>query len=452
MSLAQVPSGSTILAGTDSAGLFRSGDSGRTWHNVAEMGRTLVRRVTFSDPDGSTAYAVTGRGLFETDDGGESWQRVARIVSGRLDALALTSQGDVYVGTGDGALFRRKAGGDAWKRWGAGIGVKGLLSSLVVASPTRWYAGTERGLYLSDDGGLTWRLAQPGPGRPQATALAMTSDGSLLLGTNDGLFRWNDAGLRWEPSSDGLPGDIALALAPALSKPGVIYAGLASNGLYRSSDGGRRWSATGWTRPGTPAVLVDPDDSDHVYIRVAYERVYESRDGGATWTPRWDGLSLSTQIISLAMDPGRPSTLYAGGTEGLFRSLDAASHWQAVGPELGGQTIFCTLVDPEDWRNLYLGATNGTYRSRDGGEHWAQWGQGLEGVTVTALAFSPQDRDVVYAGAKYRGVYVSVDGGQQWEPAGLDALSVNGFLLTLDGKWLYLASDAGVYRMKVGPG
>ena len=231
----------------------------------------------------------------------------------------------------------------------------------------------------------------------------------------------------------------------------MIYAGLAGGGLYRSQDGGRHWAATGWTRKGTPAVLVDPSDAEHVFIQVAYERVYESRDGGATWAPRWEGLGLSTQIISLAMDPERPSTLYAGGTEGLFRSRDAAAHWQSVGPELAGQTIFTIVVDPQDGRNLYAGATNGTYRSRDGGNHWAQWGLGLEDVTVTALAFSSQDHDVVYAGTKYRGVYMSDDGGQQWEPAGLDALSVNALLITPDVRWLYAATEAGFYGMRVGP-
>jgi photosystem II stability/assembly factor-like uncharacterized protein len=154
---------------------------------------------------------------------------------------------------------------------------------------------------------------------------------------------------------------------------------------------------------------------------------------------------LSTQIISLAVSRGRPGTLYAGGTEGFFRSLDGASHWQSVGPELAGQTIFAVFVDPRDDQILYAGATDGVYRSQDGGEHWQRWGQGLEDVTVTALAFAGQEPRLVFAGTKYRGVYQSRDGGQTWQYAGPEPISVNGLLVAPDDTWLYAATATGFY-------
>jgi len=198
-------------------------------------------------------------------------------------------------------------------------------------------------------------------------------------------------------------------------------------------------------------LLLDPADPRRLFIRVAYERVYESRDGGQTWQARWDGLGLSTQIISLTMNPARPATLYGGATENFFRSDDGGLHWQSVGPELTGQTVFTIAVDPHDGNILYVGATNGAYRSVDDGEHWERWGQGLEDISVTAFAFDRHDPRLVFAGTKYRGVFRSQDGGQRWQVAGPGPVSINGLLRSADGRWLYAATTAGFYGTEVRP-
>jgi photosystem II stability/assembly factor-like uncharacterized protein len=204
------------------------------------------------------------------------------------------------------------------------------------------------------------------------------------------------------------------------------------------------------------ALAPHPTDPQRLYARLAFERVYESRDGGQTWAARWEGLGLSTEIISLTIAPHQPQTLYAGGTQSLFKSRDGGLSWQPVGPELDGQTVFTLLVDRTnpDW--LYAGATQGVYRSTDAGQSWKPWGGGLEGITVTALAFHPQQGTVVYAGTKYRGVYRSGDGGRTWQPASLagaanaehdlSQVSVNSLAVSPDGRWLYAATSQGFYR------
>ena len=453
LSLAASPHGNLVLAGTDGAGLFSSRDGGQTWDSVPDIGRTFVAALAFAGADGRVALARTRLGTYVTTDGARSWHPLTADLPGRVDALAAGGEGDIYLGTSEGALYRRAAGSEGWQRWGTGIGVPGMFLTLLIApeSPSRWYAGTASGLYLSDDAGLTWHLAQPGPGHAAATTLAVAADGSLYLGNDDGVLRSPDGGQHWEPRRSGLPADTVLALAPAAGDgfAGLIYAGLAGQGLYRSTDGGLHWEATGWTKRGVPAVLVDPGDPSHLFIRVAYERVYESRDSGQTWAARWDGLGLATQIISLAMDSRRPGALYAGGSEGLFRSLDGAASWQSVGPELAGQTVFAIALDPRGGGDLYAGATNGAYRSLDGGEHWEPWGHGLENVTVTALAFARQDARLVFAGTKYQGVFQSADGGQNWQYAGPAPVSVNGLVVTPDDQWIFAATAGGFYREAV---
>ena len=449
LSLAASPGGATLLAGTDGAGLFRSDDGGRTWQQAPEIEPTYVAALVFG-PDGQ-AFARTRLGLFASADGEASsadWRQTAGDVPGRIDAVTIAGPaGDVFLGTSEGALYRRDPASDRWQPWGKGIGRPGLFSSLQIApaQPTRWYAGTGNGLYISDDSGLNWRVAAPGPGRVSAAVVAIAAD-ALYMGNADGVYRSTDGGLHWEPRSDGLPDDTVLALGLSPAEPELLYAGLAGQGVYRSEDGGQHWTATGWTRHGAPGLVVDPADPRHLYIRVTYERVYESNDGGATWTARWDGLGLSTQVISLAMDPLQPETLYAGSTEGFFRSTDGGKTWQSAGPELAGQTVFSIAVDSRKGGDLYAGATNGIYRSQDGGEHWERLGSGLEDVTVTAVAFDRQRPDVMYAGTGYQGVFVSVDAGSHWQYAGPEPVSVNSLGVSPDGQWLYAATGDGFFR------
>ena len=130
------------------------------------------------------------------------------------------------------------------------------------------------------------------------------------------------------------------------ARPLLMYAGLDASGIYSSADGGLHWVATGWSGPGRPLWPLTHEIPQHLFVRAPYERIYESQDGGLNWRSRWAGMDFSTQVISVALDGAHPGTLYAGGTEGFFRSLDGAASWQPVGPELAGQTVFAITLDP----------------------------------------------------------------------------------------------------------
>jgi photosystem II stability/assembly factor-like uncharacterized protein len=201
-------------------------------------------------------------------------------------------------------------------------------------------------------------------------------------------------------------------------------------------------------------VTLHPDDPDRVFVHVVYERVYESRDGARSWEPRWEGMDLSTEVISLVMDRCRPDRLFAGTTATLFRSEDGAATWQPIAPDLAGQTVFTLLPDCDDPDLLLAGATNGLYRSTDGGATWAAMA-GLEQTTVTAIARDPRQPGRLWAGTKYRGIYQSSDGGASWEPigldSGLDGVSVHQLISSPDGQWVAAATIQGVWYALLDP-
>ena len=72
--------------------------------------------------------------------------------------------------------------------------------------------------------------------------------------------------------------------------------------------------------------------------------VLHTADGGATWSSRTTGL-LSSQVVSLTVDPRTPTTLYAGTVVGLFKSTDGSATWNLISADLsteGGAVV----VDP----------------------------------------------------------------------------------------------------------
>ena len=125
-------------------------------------------------------------------------------------------------------------------------------------------------------------------------------------------------------------------------------------GVYRSDDAGRTWTSIAAGLPsdfGFPLAL-DPADPDSAYViplggdtdRVTpggRVRVWETRDAGASWTPRGEGLPSQhayLTVLRLAFatcSEGPELELYFGATSGdVFGSGDAGATWSTVADHL----------------------------------------------------------------------------------------------------------------------
>lgn len=461
LSLAVSPDGRQIYAGTAARGIFASRDGGHTWINTYPG--QYVPNIALNPANPSLAVASLRQRLVRTRDGGQSWHTLPLPwASDEIASLLWLADGRLGAGTGQGRLYLSQDGGDSWVEGGAGLSSRGSVLALTLAGgqeagrPHRFLAGTWTGVYGSDDGGQTWASLAPSLGVPNARALISTESG-LLLGTQTGLFRWQPELGNWvSTASEFLPGGVAsLAVAPA--DPQIIYAGTTSDGVYRSDDGGASWQLLPSLSVGVPALVVDPADPDHVYMLAIWERVYESRDGGQTWQARWDGLGVTVEAASLAMDPLEPE-VYVGVDAGLYRSRNG-QEWVRVAPALADQSVLALLTQPVPLASgggsaLYIGATRGAYRSLNGGdtvqksEPHLGWGRGLEGISVTAFLADPTKPQHLYAGTAYAGVYQSLDWGQTWQPIGPADLAgsvVEALAWGPEGE-LFVAAASGVWR------
>lgn len=203
----------------------------------------------------------------------------------------------------------------------------GLL--LLAASAAPLAAGVNRWTRIGPYGGIVNELA-PAPSRP-GLIYAHLAPG--------GIFRSADAGQTWSLAGSGLVDTYIFSIAVHPRRPTTVYAGT-DRGLLRTADGGTTWTAV---KAGVIGVFaIDPRSPQVLW--------------GATWELTREGIPLGAFIRSLALDPSDPAVLYAATVrEGVFRSADGGRTWSAVAPGLEGLAVFDLAVDPADSSILYAG-------------------------------------------------------------------------------------------------
>jgi photosystem II stability/assembly factor-like uncharacterized protein len=199
-------------------------------------------------------------------------------------------------------------------------------------------------------------------------------------------------------------------------------------------------NVSGFIRVGTVAVLA-------LAMFGVCPTVQSSPDGG-TWVSvgPWGG-----HISQLVSPAGHPEIVYAGTSNGVFRSEDGGEHWAAVNNGLDNRSVYSLAINPADPNILYCacGWYGMLYRTTDGGAQWALANTGLPAdAEVHAIAIDPNTPSTLYAGAFTDGLYKSTDGGTTWAPSttGLTAsLSAILVLNPSDPQTLYTDGPHGLY-------
>ncbi len=167
-------------------------------------------------------------------------------------------------------------------------------------------------------------------------------------------------------------------------------------------------------------IAVHPQNPQILYV-ATNDYIYKTRDGGQTWENVSRGVTHS-RVISLAIDPVYPATVFAG-TKGdaLFKSHNGGQMWVSKRQGLDEVTISSVvnqlLFDPNDATHIFAATTMGVKESKDGGETWVKRMDGMtEVLMVVTVALDPARPNIMYAGTS-GGVYRSFSNAEQWEKA-----------------------------------
>ncbi len=290
-------------------------------------------KIFYTDDDPGADWEQAD-GVALPEAGGQALERIWVIARGETD-------GWLYAGGDPGVLFQSQDGGASWE-----------INAGLWEQPSRphWQPG---------GGGLCLHSICTWPGDPDRLAVAVSAAGMWL--THDGGRTWRrgNQGLdpRYLPAealADENAGRCVHHVERAPKQPDRMFMQF-HGGVYRSDDAGESWTDIGGG--GLPSdfgfpLTIDPADPDCAYViplvadmdRVTPDgrvRVYATRDAGSSWSALGDGLpaehaylTVLRQAFSHAAE-GEALELYFGATSGdVFGSPDAGVSWSTVATRL----------------------------------------------------------------------------------------------------------------------
>jgi photosystem II stability/assembly factor-like uncharacterized protein len=341
-----------LLVGTRKGLFVLEGEPGNPFEVTARAFAGETVEHALRDPGtgrvlASVTSPVYGPKLWYTDEPAGEWEQAGGVslpeggeaALERIWVIAAGEDGVLYAGGDPGVLFESRDGGASWE-----------LNRGLWEHPSRehWQPG---------GGGLCLHSIATWPGDPQRLAVGISAGGVWL--SDDGGATWRDGnrGLvaRYVPD-DAPPEQIALCvhrLHRAPTRPERLFMQF-HGGVYRSDDAGQSWTDIGAGLPsdfGFPLAL-DPADPNSAYVipltadtdRVTPDRrvrVYETRDAGGSWTARGQGLPQEHAYLTILREAfdwvgqGEALQLYFGATSGdVFGSADAGAGWSTTATRL----------------------------------------------------------------------------------------------------------------------
>jgi len=473
--------------GAASGGIWKSEDAGLNWDPIFDdQPAQSIGALAIAPSNENIIWAGTGEpfirsnisignGVYKSVDAGKSWQHMGLDLTGRIGRIVIDQHNPDVV----------------------------LVGSLGHCyGPQK-----ERGVYKTTDGGKTWKQVLFVDENTGCFEIAVDPSNSTIMfagmwplvihtwgresgGPGGGIYMSRDGGDTWKHlTGNGLPappiGKVGIAIAP--SNPKVIYTimetGTPNRGvLWRSNDGGFNWKLVSYDRllnersHYASRILVNPADENKIYFAanthsisldggitsersgwsgdahdlwadpVIPDRMMISDDGGVKITTNrgktWNRIVLPiAQMYHVAVDNQIPYYVYGGKQDGpgykgpstaRYYANSNSAEWETTA---GGECGFI-LPDPVNpnivWGGLYnAGFTRVDYNT--GHDRTVQiWPESAYGASAGILKYrfnwtfpihiSPHDNNKIYAGSQH--IHVTTDAGHSWDVISPD-LSTN---------------------------
>ena len=235
-------------------------------------------------------YKSNGQALYRSGDGGVTWAEVAlpqASEDGRLAAVSISAAdpGALYVAGPAIGVLKSVDAGESWTRLDEGLPSRNVIAFAAHSTlPDTLYAViSAEGIYRSEDGGKSWRMVDKGPQAPVRRIIHADMEGSMQTGfifaaTENGVYRAMDCFCGWRIAGNSPENVSAIAFNP--SEPAELYVALGQQ-ILRTTNGGEEWQPV--EPPGGEVTALAHSRSGALYALLADGEVIESRDKGGQW-------------------------------------------------------------------------------------------------------------------------------------------------------------------------
>lgn len=419
--------------------VWRSEDGGDTWASWVPSGTGDWRqgvKLLALDPMANVLLVSDSDGLYRSEDGGRSWTRTLVAASPLLSPPQLQLMGTRVLFAPashamDSATMISPDQGRTWRSVPMPARVRPDVTgdrTLSAVGGALVMTDSAQGTFISGDAGTTWSQAVPGwlhaPAAQRHTVFRDARYGVRFNGLGDSQLT-TDGGRTWAARATG-PVPQGLQFIDATRAVMAARDGR----LYRSTDGGDQWSATasaqvvgafrffgarnGWavdfqtppyvltnpfllTRDGgdswravtVPAVWInDVHIADNGRLTVVGGGdggyIAQSDDDGKTWIQRTTGLPQQHEtLIRIYSRDGQVLWALSGGNT-VLRSVDAGASWTRLDIPSHWRPLHMQFVDAKN--GWMVGAEGLIVATRDGGTTWAAQASGTRAL-LTGLQF-----------------------------------------------------------------
>jgi photosystem II stability/assembly factor-like uncharacterized protein len=331
----------------------------------------------------------------------------------------------IFAGTNNG-VFRSDDNGTNWNFTSNKLEMQHIYDLLSVGSEL--FATTNgAGVFVSSDMGANWSPRNNGLGDVFAFSLFKSSAG-MFVGTSSGVFFSSNNGGQWISANTGISGGL---VARSWAQMGdTVFAGTYGGGLYRSSNNGQSWTQVANGFPsGFPSTYVYAlyTNGDTILAGTS-GGLSRSVNRGVSWSAYGSGIPQGNHLFSIVRIAG--SLVASSPAVGIYVSQNGGATW-AVSNTGIQEWDTPTTMPAYEWINelfvnngVVLAASDeGMYRSSDNG---ASWSYSDEGITAQYIGGLGVTSGVVLAGTPASGVYRTSNKGQSWQRtnSGLPAATV----------------------------
>jgi photosystem II stability/assembly factor-like uncharacterized protein len=427
------------------------------WRNIGPFRGGRANAIC-GVPGNDQAFFVgyTGGGVSKTEDGGLTWRNVSdgffKVGSIGDIAVADSDPNVVYVGTGEHAVrgvmtsygdgvYKSVDGGRTWKNMGlqntrhiSDVVVHPTNSDIVYVAAQGAVHGpsSERGIFKSTDGGVTWRKVLYVDENSGASSLSIDKKNPRILyaatwqhrrhpwmvesgGPGSSVWKSIDGGETWNKINTGLPAQMGkIGVSVSYANPNRVFAIVEAEkskaGLYRSDNGGMNWTMLSNDQLITARswyymeVFADPKNENVVYVLNA--PLTKSIDGGKTFAPVRVGHG---DTHDFWINPNNPDIIGLADDGGGEITYNGCRSWSSVNNQPTAQ-FYRVNVDNRFPYWVYGGQQDNTSvmiqsRTNSFGITEKDWAVG-PGCESAWIAFDPNNPVLLYGGC-YQG-YIDV--------------------------------------------